>query len=120
MGFQNTSAAPCSLGGYPSLQMLDSNGGVIPTFISRGNIFSGATPANGPIVINSGQIAKFDMIFAAQTGYGNAYCPASSSVTLIPPGSTAGVTVVWKIQPYGGTVQALHCGELRVSPIYGP
>src|ERR1035437_3661117 len=39
MGFKNISASTCTLKGYPILQMLDSTGHSIPTYVSHGNSF---------------------------------------------------------------------------------
>jgi hypothetical protein len=121
VGFEDTSTSPCTLKGSPTLQLLDAKGSDLPTFNLPGNIFSGVVPPASGVLLTTGQSAKFDILFAAQTGYGNAYCPTSTSVVMTPPGSKTGIKMPWKIRPYGGgTIQALRCGELRVSAPYGP
>jgi len=120
MAFKNISATACTLEGYPTAQMIDAPGKTIPTHITHGTEFSSPTAVVKVITLAPGKEAKFDVLYEAQTGYGNAYCPTSSKVKFTPPGSKTPLILTWKIQPYGGTVQNLRCGEIRVSPLYVP
>lgn len=121
MAFKNISTTPCTLEGYPIIQMVDAAGKSINTFVSHGNSFSTPPATVKVVTLEPGHNAKFDMLYAAQTGYGNAVCPTSTSVDFTPPGSSTALALPWKIQPYGGgTIQALRCGEIKVSPIYAP
>jgi hypothetical protein len=119
MTFKNISTATCTLEGYPIIQMTDVSGKSIPTYVSHGNTFSAPKTVVKLVTIAPGGVGKFDLLYEAQTGYGTAICPTSTSVDFTPPGSTAPLVLKWKIQPYGGaTIQTLRCGELKVSPLY--
>jgi len=119
MGFKNISTSTCTLTGYPALQMLDANGANIPTFSLHIAPYAAPAGSKSTATLAPGQVAKFDMQFHSQTGYGNLSCPTSAKVAFTAPGDTAPVTIAWKLQPYGGsTIQTLRCGEIKVSPIY--
>jgi Protein of unknown function (DUF4232) len=121
MSFVNTSAKSCTLEGYPDLQMFDSSGKAVPTHVMHFGSFARPTATASLITLAPGAQAKFDLLYEAQTGYGNAYCPTSSKVAFTPPGSKVALTLDWKIQPYGGgSIQKLRCGEIKVSPLYLP
>ncbi len=121
MSFKNISSTACTLEGYPIIQMIDASGKSIPTYVAHSNSFSSPSATVKVITVLPGLGGKFDMLYAAQTGYGNAICPTSTSVDFTPPGSSVALVLPWKIQPYGGaTIQKLRCGEIRVSPIYAP
>jgi len=121
MSFVNTSAKSCTLEGYPNLQMFDSTGKSLPTHVIHFGSFAAPNSTAGLVTLAPGAKASFDLLYAAQTGYGNAYCPTSSKVAFTPPGSKVALTLDWQIQPYGGgTIQKLRCGEIKVSPLYVP
>jgi len=121
MGFKNISTTTCTLKGYPILQMLDSTGHAIPTYVSRGNSFGVSAAPAKVVTLTPGLVAKFDMLYHNQTGYGTAICPTSTEVEITPPGSNKSIAFSWKIQPYGGsTIQKLQCGDITVSPVYAP
>jgi Protein of unknown function (DUF4232) len=121
MSFVNTSAKSCTLEGYPDLQMFDSSGKAVPTHVMHFGSFARPTATASLITLAPGAQAKFDLLYEAKTGYGNAYCPTSSKVAFTPPGSKVALTLDWKIQPYGGgSIQKLRCGEIKVSPLYLP
>jgi len=121
MSFVNISAKSCTLEGYPNLQMFDSTGKALPTHVLHFGSFAEPSAPAGLVTLAPGAKASFDLLYAAQTGYGNAYCPTSSKVAFTPPGSKVALTLIWKIQPYGGgSIQKLSCGEIKVSPLYVP
>ena len=121
MAFQNISTKNCTLEGYPIIQMIDSSGNSLPTYAIHMGSFAAPTAGSSVITLGPKAIAKFDLLYAAQTGYGSAICPTSTSVDITPPGSKVALSLDWKIQPYGGgTIQKLRCGEIKVSPIYAP
>ena len=121
MTFQNTSAKSCTLEGYPIVQMIDANGKSLPTYVTHFGSFNAPKSPTTLVTLAPGAKAKFDLLYEAQTGYGNAVCPTSSKVDFTPPGSTVALPMDLKIQPYGGgTIQKLRCGEIKVSPVYFP
>lgn len=118
--FKNISSTTCTLKGYPIVQMIDATGTSISTYVTRTDTIFGTSTPIKVLTLAPGTEAKFDMFYEAGTGYGNLSCPTSTSVNFTPPGSSTALVVAWKIQPYGGTVQALKCGELKVGPLYAP
>ena len=121
MGFKNISATACTLIGYPKIQMVDSMGKSIPTFVTDVPALMGIKSAINLISINPGQTAIFNLMYESGTGYANAICPTSSSVQFTAPGTTQILALPWKIQPYGGaTIAELHCGEIQTSAVYLP
>ena len=118
-GFKNISKSACTLRGYPSLQMLDSNGRRIATHMRRGASASVPFIAIKVVMLRPGGVAKFDLGYANQTGYGSASCPTSARVTITPPNNLKLINARWHLQPYGGsTIAKLRCGEITVSPVY--
>jgi len=121
MEFKNVSTIPCTLTGYPTVQMLNATGKSIPTFVTRVPSLMGVTTSVKLVTLAQGGVAKFDMLYESQTGYGSAICPTSTQVDFTPPGAATPLVLPWKIKPYGGaTIAALHCGEIKVSPLYAP
>ena len=121
MGFKNVSATPCTLFGYPKLQMIGTNGKLIKTYNTRVPTIMGMPTSLGIVTLQPDSTAHFNLLYESATGYGNAFCPTSTQVEFTPPGSTIPLVLPWKIQPYGGsTIQTLQCGEIKVSPIYFP
>ena len=101
--------------------MIDSTGKSLPTYVTHFGSFNAPKSPTTLVTLAPGAKAKFDLLYEAQTGYGNAVCPTSSKVDFTPPGSTVALPMDLKIQPYGGgTIQKLRCGEIKVSPVYFP
>lgn len=121
MGFKNISSTACTLMGYPKIQMMDSMGKSIPTFVTNVPALMGIKSAVNLISVNPGHTAIFNLMYESGTGYANAICPTSSSVEFTAPGTTQILALPWKIQPYGGaTIAELHCGEIQTSAVYLP
>ena len=121
MGFRNVSATPCTLFGYPKVQMTGTNGKLIKTINTRVSTIMGMPTSISIVNLQPGSTAHFNLLYESSTGYGNAICPTSTQVEFTPPGSGVPLVLPWKIQPYGGsTIQTLQCGEIKVSPIYFP
>ena len=121
MSVVNTSTKSCTLEGYPDLHMFDSSGKALPTHVIHFGSFAAPNLPDSLITLAPGAQARFDLLYEAQTGYGNAYCPTSSKVAFTPPGSKLALNLDWRIQPYGGeSIQKLRCGEIKVSPLYLP
>lgn len=115
--FQNTTNSPCTLFGYPGLQMLSSNGQTIPTILTRSPSLAGA-PTTVTLAPNG--YAYFLIQYPDATGYDGLTCPAASSVEFTAPNdyqplvlSGAGAN----IRPFGGTINNLKCGEIQISAV---
>lgn len=121
MGFKNISSTACTLMGYPMIQMVDSTGKSIPTFVTDVPALMGIETGINLIFVNPGDTAIFNLMYEAGTGYGNAICPTSSTVQFTAPGTNQILALDWKIQPYGGaTITKLRCGEIQTSAVYLP
>ena len=121
VSFENASATRCTLYGYPGLQMLAASGRQIRTQVLRGVAYTVPSVPERIVILAPGQEASFDLGYDDGTGYGNESCPTSARVEVTPPNAYAPITVVWRMQPYGGgTIQHLRCGQITVSPVFAP
>lgn len=113
----NVSKSRCALRGYPDLQMLTSSGRAIPTVTHDGPAMT--VPAVKPRVVSlrPGGSATFFAGYADGTGFGTDHCPASTRVAITLPANTKPIIVVWRLAPYGGSVQHVRCGSISVSPV---
>lgn len=116
--FKNHSSATCSLYGYPGMLMLDASGKPLPTDVHRGSsVTVPARPAR-LVTLASGGEASFDLGYADSTGFGDDRCPTSTRVEITPPNDYKHLTIAWRLQPYGGDIPHLRCGEITVSPVF--
>jgi len=116
--FTNRSRSTCQLGGYPGLQMLDAAGRPIPTHVQRGIAYTVPKVPDRVVELSPGALASFYLGYADSTGYGDEQCPASTRVEITAPNDYRPLTIAWKIQPYGGDIPHLKCGEITVSPVF--
>jgi len=119
VSFENVSTTTCTLYGYPGLQMLAAGGKPIRTQVLRGVAYTVPFVAERLVTLPHGHEASFDLGYDDATGYGNERCPTSVRVEVTPPNAYEPITVVWRMQPYGGgTIQHLRCGQITVSPVF--
>ncbi|MGD1050592.1 MAG: DUF4232 domain-containing protein [Solirubrobacteraceae bacterium] len=119
VSFENASARSCTLYGYPGLQMLAADGRPIRTQVRRGVAYTVPRVAEQLVSLAPGHEASFDLGYDDGTGYGNESCPTSARVEVTPPNAYTPITVVWRMQPFGGgTIQHLRCGQITVSPVF--
>ena len=119
VSFENASATRCTLYGYPGLQMLAANGRPIHTQVLRGVAYTVPSVPERLVSLAPDHEASFDLGYDDGTGYGNESCPTSARVEVTPPNAYTPITVVWRMQPYGGgTIQHLRCGQITVSPVF--
>ena len=118
-GFKNVSGHRCELEGYPTVQMLTKSGGKLSTKDQHAALGAFQIMLK-PVIIAHDETAYFGIEYESSTGYVNAYCPTSAALELTAPGSTKSVLLTGfggRIQPYGGSVQHLHCGILSMTPV---
>ena len=118
LGFTNIGAKSCSLRGYPRIQMLTASGVALRTLDQEAPGAFGITVKT--LVLGRRATAYFALAYPDGTGYANLTCPASEALEFTPPQTSATVTLRGpnaRIQPYGGTIQHLECGIVRVSAL---
>jgi hypothetical protein len=120
ISFKNVSTTSCTMKGYPNLQMLDAAGNRITTHLNKGTSYTVQAMPEELITLLPGGEAMFDLGYSDSTGYENLKCPTSVQQEITPPGSYKPIIVNWSMDPYGGSVPNLHCGEVTVSPVYAP
>jgi hypothetical protein len=111
LGFalRNTGSGPCSTGGYPGAQFVDSGGAALPTVPTHATTdFFGSSPERA-LVLAAGQTVSFRLDVSHGSGSG-ADCHTASALRVIAPNDTA--TLMATIP--GG---ALECGAAIVSPV---
>jgi Protein of unknown function (DUF4232) len=106
----NVSATPCSLYGYPGVQLLSGSGQALATHATdgAGYVIQPETPAR--VVLSAHGEASF-MIEGFEYTAGE-QCAAASAVSIVPPGVVGSFVVKDSILATG------PCGAITVSPIY--
>jgi hypothetical protein len=111
----NSSSTTCTLYGYPGMQLLDAQGGDIPTTVVRGGLGGGA-PAGATqpatlVTLAPGQAAAFAMQFEDVQVGNETSCPTSAKAEITPPNDTAPGVVAMAIGPCDN-------GTVHVSPVF--
>ena len=114
---KNESRSSCTLTGYPRLQMLDVAGAPITTRLHFGSDYIVPAIPVRTVTLAPRAAAGFLVGYENATGYATATCPTSSTIEIFPPQNATALRVHWHLAPYGGSVNALRCGVITVSPI---
>ena len=121
VNFRNISTTACTLRGYPKLQMLNADGGVISTQTLHRSIFDFYATVVKLVTVLPNWSAVFDVSYPDWLRYAPASCPTSNRVKILFSNANRSITVKWRFRPYGGSsIAKVHCGEISVSPFYGP
>jgi membrane-bound inhibitor of C-type lysozyme len=101
-GVTNAGTAPCSVSGYPSVSLLDSQGRALTAIRSDQNP-NIATPVNIPV----GGKAYFDIHWTVvpNEGAGERVCPSAARVRVLIPGDTAALAIPLAFTPCGGRIR---------------
>jgi hypothetical protein len=111
----NQAAGPCTLIGYPGMQLLGPNNAPLPTNVLRGggprfpNPAANATPTL--VTVASGASAQFSLSYSDVPVGTETHCPTSQTTEVTPPNDTAYAVVPLQITACGG-------GTIHVSPVY--
>jgi hypothetical protein len=108
----NISATACRLAGYPSLQLLASNGNALPTTVHDAVYGTYLFPAVAPrrVALRPGGYAAFELEFgdnpvgSQSTEPYSTACPTASQVEVTLPGASAGPVLPASMAPCGGDV----------------
>lgn len=114
---KNVSSSRCLLYGYATLQMLGRAGRPIPTITERPPGYTVPLIKPRPVVLTSGASATFYAGYDDATGYGDEHCPLSTRVAITLPDDSTPITIRWRLSPYGGSTQRVHCGGVYVSAV---
>lgn len=112
----NASAAPCTLDGYPQLQMLDANGGRLSTTTMDGSAAFPA-PARRPparLRLAPGADATFELHWSDVPVGNETTCASAASLDVYPPGSA----VAFNVTVPSGALAPCDFGTIYVSPLY--
>jgi hypothetical protein len=101
--FKNTSAAPCTLQGYPGMQLLDATSSPITTHVIRGT--SVVVPSIPVTLVTLAPGARGSSLWGySDMPTGTDTCPASTSVEVTPPNDFSHVTLHYSMSPCGGRI----------------
>lgn len=115
--FKNRSVHACTMRGYPRLAMVDATGAPIATHLNFGSDYIVPVLRVTTVTLAAGGVAGFLVGYEDATGYSGVTCPTSHAIKIFPPMNSRAILVNWHLAPYGGTVNALNCGMLTVSPV---
>lgn len=108
---RSTAGAPCSLVGYPGLQLLGPGGAPLPTSVVRGGTFAFASMAPTSVLVAPGSSAAFNIGYTDVPVGGETTCPQSTSVLVTPPNAYGHVTLATRLAP-------CDHGRMVVSPVF--
>jgi len=110
-GFRNVSSTPCSLFGYPGLQMLDVSNHPLPTTVQRGG--SSTFPSTSPqtVVLQPASSAGFYLSYEDVPVGSETSCPTSATLEITPPNDFHPLVISDQIAPCSG-------GLISVSPVH--
>jgi Protein of unknown function (DUF4232) len=101
--FKNTSSAPCTLQGYPGMQLLDATSSPITTHVIRGT--SVVVPSIPVTLVTLAPGARASSLWGySDMPTGAETCPASTSVQVTPPNDFSHATLHYSMSPCGGRV----------------
>ena len=111
ISFTSTASVPCTLDGYPGLQMRDASGGPIPTTVVRGGSYSFTSMPPAPVTLQPGASVRFNMGYTDVLVGTETSCPASASIDVTPPNAYHAI-------PLAVTIAPCNHGTIVVSPVY--
>lgn len=106
-----TSAATCTLGGYPGLAMLNSAGAPLPTTVVRKGNYSFTSMTPSVVNVAPGQAAYFNLGYSDVPSGSQTSCPTSTTLQVTPPNSYASLSLVARLSPCNN-------GSITVSPVF--
>ena len=107
VALSNSSKAPCSLTGYPGIQLIAQNGSDISTTLQQGGsgIPSTLSPGTVNLAAKGGQ-ASFLLYWVALPSKSQPSCPLAPKMQVSVPGSSKTFTMTAEIGACGGIVEA--------------
>ena len=100
---RNISATPCTLEGYPGMQLLDATGRPMTTHVLRGTSVVVPPIPVTLVTLAPGARGSFRWGYS-DVPTGTETCPTSASVEVTPPNDFSHATLASKMSPCGGRV----------------
>ena len=101
--FKNVSASPCTLQGYPGMQLLNAMGAAMTTHVIRGT--SVVVPSIPVTLVTLAPGIRASSLWGySDVPTGSETCPASTSVEVTPPNDFMHATLASVMAPCGGRV----------------
>jgi hypothetical protein len=111
VGLKSTASTPCTLGGFPGMQLVSASGSPLPTMVVRtGNYSFTAMPATS-VTVGPGQSVYFNIGYSDVPVGNETTCPTSASIQVTPPNALDHLVMTAALAPCGG-------GTLVVSPVF--
>jgi hypothetical protein len=110
-GLRNVSGAPCTLFGYPGLQMSDALGKPLPTQVTHGGSYTFVAEMPSPVSLAPQAEASFYAGYSDVATGGETSCPQSAELEITPPNDPAKITLADQIAP-------CQNGSVTVSPVH--
>jgi Protein of unknown function (DUF4232) len=111
VALKSTATGYCTLGGYPGLQMIGSNGSALPTSVVRKGAYSFTSMTPTTPTLASGQTAYFNMGYSDVASGSQSNCPMSVTLEITPPNATGHVSIPAQLAPCDN-------GTITVSPVF--
>jgi hypothetical protein len=110
-GLRNVSGAPCTLFGYPGLQMIDASGKPLPTQVSHSGSYTFVAETPTPLSLSPQAEASFYAGYTDVPTGGETSCPQSARLEITPPNDPGKITLTDQIAPCKN-------GSITVSPVH--
>ena len=104
---------PCTLEGYPGLQMRDASGSALPTNVVRKGTYPFTSTNPTLVTLAPGGSARFNVGYSDVPVANESSCPASASMDVTAPNAYHSVSLAATIAP-------CDHGTVVVSPVFPP
>jgi Protein of unknown function (DUF4232) len=109
---RNSSASPCPMDGYPSIQLLDASGTELPTHVVSGGNYQFTDFAPAPVQLAPGATAYFNLAYSDVPTAAAPSCSTAAQIEVTPPHAVDHDVVAEQLMACGA-------GTVTVSPVFG-
>jgi hypothetical protein len=110
-GLLNVSGAPCTLFGYPGVQMTDASGKQLHTQVSHSGSYTFVAETPAPVSLSPQAEASFYAGYSDVPTGGETSCPQSAELEITLPNDPGKITLADQIAPCKN-------GSVTVSPVH--
>ena len=104
---------PCTLEGYPGLQMRDASGSALPTNVLRKGTYPFTSMNPTLVTLAPGGSARFNVGYSDVPVANESSCPASATMDVTAPNAYHSVSL-------SATIAPCNHGTVVVSPVFAP